>query len=380
LLAIPELAAQDAFCICVQISTPQASRPSFTLPKQVIIPKSLINGLKSLVDSTTGDVKLLCLQHTVRSPDLVVRGEVDQSTQPLSRKRVLYAHSDILKEACGYFHDLLTGEFEEAEKARRGDSRHVTVLIDDAEFETVYWLLKWVYGVGVVCCDYRLTRRFIYTNELVFAPKEDVRVIMDQLRIDPHEINRVLALPRFYGQNEWDYRYLYRQGEEPDELDNTDARTTKSFSSVSTRLSAKSPPPPARSGQASTSPRSTSSTGPVVNKIPTSSTSTPKIPRPSQTGPSVTPSRNRVRASAELPPKKNDKSPLASAASPKSTNRSPYAPRASDPHAHPCPPPGPASALSVYILSHRYRLKTLEALAKDHIVEQLTKETCMPML
>jgi hypothetical protein len=40
----------------------------------------------------------------------------------------------------------LTGEFEEAEKARRGDSRHVTVLIDDAEFETVYWLLKWVYG------------------------------------------------------------------------------------------------------------------------------------------------------------------------------------------------------------------------------------------
>jgi hypothetical protein len=35
---------------------------------------------------------------------------------------------------------------------------------------------------------------------------------MDQLRIDPHEINRVLALPRFYGQNEWDYRYLYRQG------------------------------------------------------------------------------------------------------------------------------------------------------------------------
>jgi hypothetical protein len=36
---------------------------------------------------------------------------------------------------------------------------------------------------------------------------------MDQLRIDPHEINRVLALPRFYGQNEWDYRYLYRQGE-----------------------------------------------------------------------------------------------------------------------------------------------------------------------
>ena len=62
-------------------------------------------------------------------------------TQTLSRKRVLYAHSDILKTRGEYFNDLLMGGFSESEAARRNEARHTTILVDDAGFETVYWML-----------------------------------------------------------------------------------------------------------------------------------------------------------------------------------------------------------------------------------------------
>lgn len=146
LLTIPDVDANDGFTICVQISTPANVRPTFSLPGQITVPKSTIVGLNGLIDSTTGDVKFVCLEHTTRlvGPDEDDPEGSEKKLQPFSRKRVLFAHSEILKASCDYFNDLLTGEFEEAERARRGDSRYTTIIVDDAGFETVYWLLKYV--------------------------------------------------------------------------------------------------------------------------------------------------------------------------------------------------------------------------------------------
>ena len=51
-----------------------------------------------------------------------------------------------------------------------------------------------------------------------------------------------------------------------------------------------------------------------------------------------------------------------------------------DPHEHPSEIPAAASALSVYMLAHRYSLDTLAKAAKEQIMGMLTPENCMPML
>ena len=146
LLDMPDLRADDGFALCVNIASPQLEQPTFHLPSHINVPRSTIEGLTSLIDSTSGDVKFVCLEHSVPDSNETDGEDSDDgsSSRPraLSRKRVLYAHSEIVKAACDFFHDLLTGDFQEAERVRRGDSRRTTIVIDDAGFQTVYWLLR----------------------------------------------------------------------------------------------------------------------------------------------------------------------------------------------------------------------------------------------
>lgn len=53
---------------------------------------------------------------------------------------------------------------------------------------------------------------------------------------------------------------------------------------------------------------------------------------------------------------------------------------APDPHPHPAPAPTPPSALSMYMLSHRYDIPVLQALAKERVLKGLSADDCMPML
>lgn len=52
-----------------------------------------------------------------------------------SRKRILYAHSEILEEKSEYFKDLLASGFSETQ-------RYNTIIVDDASFSTLYWILQ----------------------------------------------------------------------------------------------------------------------------------------------------------------------------------------------------------------------------------------------
>jgi hypothetical protein len=131
-----EIASSDEFTLCVQIGSPAGSSPSFCLPGQLVVPESVVAGLQGLIDSPTGDVRFVCLEH------LTVPVEDEDRLETQSRKRVLYAHSEVLKSRGDYFKDLLTGGFAESEVARRGDAKYTTILVDDAGFVTVYWMLR----------------------------------------------------------------------------------------------------------------------------------------------------------------------------------------------------------------------------------------------
>lgn len=120
-IALPpiDVEKQDGLTLCVQIGSP-SQKPTFTTPGEVVTPISLLEGLGALLDSATGDVQFVCLQH--------VDGE--------ARKRTIYAHSEILRARSEYFKSLLSGGFKETE------SKRVTIVVDDADFDTVYWLLQ----------------------------------------------------------------------------------------------------------------------------------------------------------------------------------------------------------------------------------------------
>jgi len=70
----------------------------------------------------------------------------------VSRKRVVWAHSDVLKARSEYFETMLSGAFAEGEGGRRGGGgngregdrgRQVhEVNLEGTDFTTVYWLLK----------------------------------------------------------------------------------------------------------------------------------------------------------------------------------------------------------------------------------------------
>ena len=237
-------------------------------------------------------------------------------------------------------------------------------------------------------------------------------------------ISRLLSTSHL---GEWEYRKIPSENEvmdgfsEMDLRDDFDARTVKSVSSVGTsvsrRMSATTPPPlpistPNKIGLRDRSTDSSvvstmskvSSTSGVASKVSkasntTASSATPRL-RLTNTNlssttrkPDSTPTRSTAKSSSNapkqiqqsppnmLPTATGGTGPIASPLSGAVHSRFPlrHLPE-SDPHLHPTITPAPASALSVYILAHRYRLDELEGLAKDQILSKLTHETCMPML
>jgi hypothetical protein len=113
--------------------------------------------LSNALDSPTGDVRFVCLEHAPArmeaspgSEDKIKQaddfesgaddGGAETKSRIMSRKRVIYAHSFALIARSEYFGHLLNGEFAEATK--RGADGRYTILVQDASFEIIYWLLR----------------------------------------------------------------------------------------------------------------------------------------------------------------------------------------------------------------------------------------------
>ncbi|KAG5648859.1 hypothetical protein DXG03_000208 [Asterophora parasitica] len=376
----------DSFVISVQIHCP--SGPSYPQQPSVYpVPRDLLEGLaESLDNANTGDVRFICLERlttdaqpspTLQPPTPTSRRSSSSassyapfSSRTTARKRVIYAHSDILIHRSEYFATMLGSSFSE-NSAPSGDRKVYTIVVEEADFETLYWLLK-----------------FCYTNWLLFREQDDPRMAMEGVGVG-------WSAKWLHSRGgEWDWKTFHR-----DDM-SSDTRSVTSGESLHSveprRPSSKSETP-----QPGTTPIVQEATG-----SPPNSRATPSI---SRGGAPVSP--HRATGSTSIPRRATSTSnpgpafgtttttsrtkpvpiPVTTTnftssrsgypASPRGARQHPLTPAsAPDPHPHPTAAPKPASALSVYQVAHRYTMPGLATLALEHMMASITPQSSFALL
>ncbi|TDL29223.1 hypothetical protein BD410DRAFT_709231 [Rickenella mellea] len=391
LLENPRISETDSFVICIQIHSPTG--PFFPQqPSSYYVPRDLLDGLEASLDNPhTGDVRFVCIERHVdpqgpTSPQTAhSRLSSSSSSQSLApvhftgRKRILYAHCDILVRRSEYFATMFASAFAEGAIPPTDERRVLTVVVEEADFVTIYWLLKWVYA-----------------NWLLFQEEDDPRAAVDGMGTGWNA--GWLTDDRSVG--EWDWKPVSKPmsadvSASRDEIGSV-ASGGSAESSQRTKLD---PGPSPKTPQTPNTPTAIiTSTGSPISKVPTR---TPQTFRPSQ-GPSTS-SRRAPSSSAS-----SSKSTAVNSASPVTRtgppppppiprsqptsnygmahSLSPRQPRqlaippTPDPHPHPTPAPNPASALCVYQVAHRYQMPGLASLALEHIMNTISPKSSFPLL
>lgn len=359
----------------------------------------------------TGDVRFVCLERkepehsvevevTPESPDTETASNrrssatstVSGSSHGLARKRIIYAHSDILKRRSDYFTTMLTSSFSESATTGGPHERRIyTIVVEEADFVTIYWLLKWVYG-----------------NWLLFREHDDPKLAVEG-------VGGGWSAKTLSGRgrgDEWEWK-AFSKGNFESTLDGSDTRSIASSEGVpsvrgNSRASAGKAKKSFSSGANQTSstmrsPVSTRPRLPSTSKAPTSPVRPPPSPtRRSTSAPSNAgnPSTLTVPAPPPVPlvpnPRSNNPAPITASPTattfPSSNPHYPISPRqqrqrtrpslitTSDPHPHPSPPPTPASALAMYQVAHRYSMPGLAALALEHMMSTITPQSSFALL
>lgn len=377
LLENARIAETDSLVICVQIHCPTG--PNFPQqPSVYSVPRDLLEALEASLDNAnTGDVRFICLerQHAERtsSPSLPSLDSSTPSTfRPLSqtssyspspvritaRKRVIYAHSDILTRRSEYFASMLASSFSENITPAAGDRKIYTIVVEEADFETIYWLLK-----------------FCYANWLLFREDDDPRIVMEGLGAGWSSKWSSLR------GTEWDWKIFQKDDNDARSVGSGDSRLSGGESKTSTSRTE------ALRGPNGTSPNSGSITSTVKPSMMSNNPPSPASRRTTTAPSSTALSPNN---SSSLPRPKSITVPLPTATyipssrqvyplSPH-TGRHPSSSSLPDPHPHPTPPPRPASALAMYQLAHRYGMPGLVNLALEHMMSTLTPQTCFALL
>jgi hypothetical protein len=108
----------------------------------VSVPKDMVNAMAALIDVPNGaDVKFVCLEHEIEA-EAEGQGQVQGEEKMRSRKRVIYANSQVLASRSQYFQDLFATTF--VETAQVSTDRFKIVVVESADFNTVYWMLRYV--------------------------------------------------------------------------------------------------------------------------------------------------------------------------------------------------------------------------------------------
>ncbi|CAL1701227.1 unnamed protein product [Somion occarium] len=401
LLEIPRIRETNSFVICVQIHSPVG--PFFPQqPSVAYVPRDLLDGLEASLDnSNTGDVQFICLERrnsseileeSPDSPNTEVPGSRRSSSasggvvhiQPVARKRIIYAHSDILTRRSEYFATMLNSSFAENlfEPRMPGERKTYTIAVEEADFLTIYWLLKWVYA-----------------NWLLFKEQDDPKAAVDGVGAGWS------AKSISNSTDEWGWKAFSKTGFSDLLQDSgltSDTRSATSGESVpaaSRRSKGKLSAGPSQDNL-----KSTGATGLRVSAASTTNTSGATRPPPSPT-----------RRSTGAPSNAGNHSTLATMNTPTSPSRSsaktvpvpvttsnanyppgaahyPVSPRQqrqrsrptpvaiADPHPHPTPTPPPASALSMYQVAHRYSMPGLAALSLEHMMSTITPQSSFALL
>jgi len=128
----PSVSGEDAFTLCIRIEQEYGSLPAFQREGKVAVPKDMITAMASLIDVPNGaDVKFVCLEHEIQE---------DEMEGMRSRKRIIYANSQVLAARSQYFQDLFAISF--AENTQVANDKFKTVVVESADFNTVYWMLR----------------------------------------------------------------------------------------------------------------------------------------------------------------------------------------------------------------------------------------------
>jgi hypothetical protein len=257
---------------------------------------------------------------------------------------------------------MLSSAFSEGTEPNSGERKIYTIVVEEADFGTMYWLLK-----------------FCYANWLLFKEPDDPRAAVEG--VGAGWSARWLASRN----GEWDWKTFYKSSTSDEGL--TDTKSIASMESVA-----------AAAGGVS---RSTSGTSEVFQQSTINSTATTtndsSATKPHATSYSRQPQR---RPSSTLPVPVNNSSSTRPKSDPVnlSTTRYtstpkhyPLSPRTTrsqqpsiistpDPHPHPTPAPPPASALSMYQVAHRYNMSGLANLALEHMMTTITPQTSFALL
>ncbi|KAJ7167467.1 hypothetical protein C8R46DRAFT_1093094 [Mycena filopes] len=394
LLENPRIQESDSFTICVQIHCPVG--PFFPQqPTAYYVPRDLLDGLEASLDNpNTGDVRFVCLERmapdaelpstplsettpaSVRRPSSSTSSQSPFSPQTTARKRVIYAHSDILTRRSEYFATMLSSSFVET-KLIPGDRKLYTIVVEEADFETIYWLLK-----------------YCYANWLSFKEQDDPRLAVEG--IGAGWSARWLSVRG----GEWDWKTFTKMSGDDSTI--ADGRSATSADSLAPDGGNAAPSAKGKAfvpDAASTS--SPSRTSPQAPRAPPAKVVS-NTASSSRQNPSLTTTRRPISTAGTstmgMPSSSGGISrtkpvPLSAGTTGyPSSGHYPVSPRTSrahhqpavlstaDPHPHPTPAPPPASALAVYQVAHRYNIPALAALALDHMMSTLTPGSSFSLL
>lgn len=130
----PSISGENAFTLCIRIEQEYGSSPAFQEEGKVLVPRDMVDAMAALIDVPNGaDVKFVCLEHEYQSDEALMEGM-------MSRKRIIYANSQVLAARSPYFQDLFATSFQET--AQASSDRFKTVVVESADFNTVYWMLR----------------------------------------------------------------------------------------------------------------------------------------------------------------------------------------------------------------------------------------------
>lgn len=220
-LTHPRVAQVNAVEVVAQVAAgPAAEAPgAFEMREVDAVPKPLASALAAMVDDgSTGDVMIIVREKGLQqqpSAELAASVGLKSFVQPWQtgasapidgdiddlpiyvRDRVLWAHTPILRARSDFFATMLDSAFSEGSSVEptgrlRDSKRPFRILrIPDADYVTVYWLL-----------------RFLYTNQVHFMHDEDIRAVA----LDDHWI-----LAQAPGDSRPDWRW--RSVTDDDEID-----------------------------------------------------------------------------------------------------------------------------------------------------------------
>ncbi|KAF9054971.1 hypothetical protein BDZ89DRAFT_1055595 [Hymenopellis radicata] len=373
----------DSLVISVQIHCPLG--PFFpSHPSAYYVPRDLLDGLEASLDNpNTGDIRFVCLErlsNDLNSPEL--NAEVGSPTSrrsqssasshtPFSphttaRKRIIYAHSDILTRRSEYFATMLASSFAENQSVISGERKLYTIVVEEAAYETIYWLLK-----------------YCYANWLLFKEHDDPRLAVEGIGA-----GWSAKWLRADG-GEWDWKTFHKSAPNEDlSGDGFSATSGDSVNGRSSPNSAKGAPrnpstlrtnPNTRNQPGSTS-KSNNATG-TRGPSQSSTTTTPR--RPSAMSVNIPPSPSGRPKQPTIPlsvPPPNYTPGSHYPVSPRSQRLRQNTTLHTDPHPHPTPSPAPASALSMYQVAHRYGMPALANLALEHMMGTLTPQSSFALL